>query len=109
MAEDHVGKTADPGQVKKAGERAKLTRQTELRDLLHVLTDREGRRFVWRYLSEAGVFRSSFHQSGSVVFWNEGKRQMGLTLLADVMEADPSAYMTMATEAQQDEAKQPSS
>lgn len=108
MAEEHVGKAADPGQVKKAGERAKLTRQTELRDLLHVLRDRDGRRFVWRQLGLAGVFQTSFHPSGSVVYYNEGKRQMGLTLLADLMEADPSAYVTMAMEAHQDEAKQAS-
>src|SRR3990167_2660998 len=106
MAEDHVGKAADPGQVKKAGERAKQLRQTELRDLLHVLTDRDGRRFIWRQLAMAGVFQTSFNQNNSLMSFNEGKRQIGLALLADLMEADPSAYMTMATEAQQDEAKQ---
>lgn len=106
MAEDHVGKAADPAQIKKASERAKLTRQTELRDLLHVLDERPGRRVVWRLLAQAGVFQTSFHPSGSVVYFNEGKRQIGLTLMADIMEADPTAYLKMAQEAQSDEAKQ---
>ena len=105
MAEDHVGKAADPAQIKKAGERAKLTRQTELRDLLHVLDERPGRRFVWRFLSECGIYKSSFHPSGSTVYFLEGRRDVGLKLLADVMEVNPEAYLQMAKEARADEEK----
>ena len=105
MADEHVNKTADPGQVKKAGERAKLTRKRELDDLLVVLSTLNGRRFIWRQLSECGIYKSSFHPSGSTVYFMEGRRDVGLKLLADVMEVSPEAYSTMATEAQQDEAK----
>jgi len=100
-----VGNAADPEQVRRAGERSLSFRQQELNDLAYVLSSRQGRRFLWRQLCEAGVFKSSFHQSGSVVYFNEGRREVGLKLLADLTEVDPSMYHQMAQEAKLDEVK----
>lgn len=100
-----VGNAADREQVKRAGEREQSRKQMEVNDVAFVLSSRQGRRFIWRELAECGVFRSSFHSSGSVVYFNEGRRDVGLKLLADVMEADPLAYQTMANEAKSDESK----
>ena len=54
----------------------------------------------------AGVFaradlpamRTSFNASGSVMAFNEGQRNIGLMLQAEVLEASPEAYMTMLNE-----------
>ena len=100
-----VGNAADPEQVKRAGERELSNRERELNDLAFVLTHRQGRRVIWRQLTEAGVFKSSFHTSASVVYFNEGRRDLGLRLLADVMETDATAYHLMASEAKADESK----
>jgi len=44
------------------------------------------------------VNRTSFNNSGSVMAFNEGQRNIGLMLQAEVLEANPDAYMTMLTE-----------
>jgi hypothetical protein len=91
-------------QVKAARLRAKFLRQQELNDTKNILATAWGRRFVWRYLGEAGVFHTSFRREcPHETSFNEGMRQVGLKLLADVMDADPEAYAKMTKEAQESE------
>lgn len=96
---------ADKRQVKKAGQRARLERKRELDDLRAVLATPEGRRLLWRHLAEAGVFRLSFaHGEADTTAFNEGRRSVGLALMADIHALEPSYYLTMATEAAAHEA-----
>lgn len=98
---------ADQRQVKKAKQRERWRRESELRDLSAVCHTREGRRFVWRTLTASGVFRVSFVQGEpeSTAF-NEGRRSLGLSLMADLHELDPSLYGRMGKEALDEEKKQ---
>jgi alkylation response protein AidB-like acyl-CoA dehydrogenase len=59
-------------------------------DLRWLLTDRRGRRFLWRLLDEAGLFDAAVSR--------EGKRRLGLDVLRDVLAADPAAYLAMIQE-----------
>lgn len=59
-----------------------------------------GRRFVWRQLQRAGVFRSSF-TGNSQTFFNEGQRNIGLMLLTDVHEFCPEQYIPMLKESKE--------
>lgn len=94
--------TADKRSVRKAGQKAKHARREELKDLREVLGTSAGRRVVWRQLSQAGVFRLSFvYEETQTTAFNEGRRSMGLSLMADIHELDPELYVTMAREAQQ--------
>ena len=66
-------------------------------DLLRLLADRRGRRFLWRLLVRAGVFRNSVtgpRADGLA----EGRRSLGLGVLNDILAADPSAYLAMIEE-----------
>lgn len=85
---------ADEQQISNAKQKEKLGRERELNDLKFLLSSEQGRRFVWRYLELCGVFKSSFTGS-SETFFLEGQRNIGLKLLADVMEADPESYIKM--------------
>jgi hypothetical protein len=85
--------------VKKLSFKAKLGREQEVSDIRKILESDYGRRFVWRYLTTAGVFQTSF-TGNSTTFFNEGRRDVGLKILADVMEAMPDAYIQMAKESQ---------
>lgn len=67
-------------------------------DLRWLMEQKRGRRVVWRILEEAGIYRSVFHTSGSVMAFNEGQRNAGLRLLDQVMRAAPQQYMTMLEE-----------
>jgi hypothetical protein len=65
-----------------------------------VMSSVEGRRFVWRLLERAGVFRTSF-TGNSTTFFNEGMRNMGLMVLGDVHEACAESYIVMMNESKQ--------
>lgn len=91
---------ADKGQVKEQENKERRGRERELGDIRWILSSPQGRRFFWRYLGECGVFKTSFTGS-SQTFFNEGQRNVGLMLLADLNEAQPDAYVTMMKEAKE--------
>lgn len=93
---------ADDRQVQDGGRREKSIRERELEDVRAILASPQGRRFMWRYLAICGVFRSSWTPSAEIHF-NEGRRDIGLHLLADVNDADPEAYVRMMQEAKRDQ------
>lgn len=97
-----VGNAADPRQVKAAKKQEKANRERERADLQNILESVQGRRFIWKYLRDAGVFRLSFlpGDSHSTAF-HEGRRSQGLSLMLDVMQLDPLLYFKMAKEAQE--------
>ena len=70
----------------------------ETDDLKVVLKKPEGRRFVYKMLNECGVFKASFTLNSMQTAFNEGKRDIGLALLADLDKAEPQAYSQMLTE-----------
>jgi hypothetical protein len=94
-----VSNAADPAQVGKAREREREQEHDARADLSTLMGQAYGRRIVWRLLGECGVFRSSFHTSGSTVYFLEGRRDVGLRLMADVLQAAPEAYLLMQSEA----------
>lgn len=98
-----VGNAADKEQTEKADWKATDLRKRQLEDLRAVLEGSFGRRFVWRYLGLCGVFHSSFAVNAEQTAFNEGQRNIGLQLLADVNEADPDAYAKMLNEKKAEE------
>lgn len=92
---------ADEENVRTRKRKDESIRDRELADLKMVMDSLEGRRFVWRLLDKAGVFRTSF-TGNSTTFFNEGMRNMGLVVLADVHEACAEQYIQMMTEAKKD-------
>lgn len=77
-----------------------LRRKQQIVDLGAVMDSPEGRRFVWRMLSEAGVFRPSFIAGAAdVTAFNEGSRNFGLILLAEIMAELPESFLIMQREA----------
>lgn len=98
-----VGNASDPAQVSAAEEKAVFGRKRELSDLRHVLSSPQGRRFVWRYLGACGVFTQRNCFEPNQTFYNEGRRSIGLQILSEVTEAEPSAYLTMAQEAKKEQ------
>ena len=77
---------------------ARERRRKELDDLRWWLGHPQGRRIITRMLEEAGVFRSSFNHSGSVMAFSEGKRHIGLFLTGELLEASADGYMKVLKE-----------
>ena len=72
-------------------------RELQIKDVRWLMAHAEGRRIVWRLLEHAGIYRTSF-TGNSGTFFNEGRRDVGLFLLAEVHEAAPQAYTKMLRE-----------
>lgn len=74
-------------------------RRQDIQDLRALLHTREGARFLSRLFDMAGVFTISYvsGDSGATAF-NEGVRNVGLRVYADVLEADenPEALLRAA-------------
>lgn len=94
-----MANAADEGAVQGASRKQKANRQTQVNDVAWVLSTPQGRRFIWRYLEDCKVFQTTFNPSGSIMTYQEGQRNVGLMLLADVNESQPEAYILMMNEA----------
>ena len=99
--------THDPTDTRLQEREAQLEEQTareirklEVADLKWLAGNVQGRRFIWRLLDRAGIYRSSFNHSGSLMAFSEGKRDMGLFLLAEVSEASPNGFLKLIAENQ---------
>ena len=94
----YVTNAANETQVKEAGQKETRVRNTHYEDVKWVLSSQAGRRVLHKYLMDAGILVTSFNNSGSITAFNEGQRNMGLKLLADIEEADPEMYTLMRQE-----------
>jgi len=90
----YVKDSSNRDQVRDAQRKVRFKREDELNDIRDLLTLPSGQRFLWRYLEVCGVFRSSWSPSAEIHF-NEGRRDIGLRILADITEADPKALITL--------------
>jgi hypothetical protein len=88
--------------TKVAARRGKVARGDERRrnGLRQLLRTPEGRAWLWWLLGECGIFRSCF-TGNSTTFFNEGKREVGLPIMAELTEHFPDEYLLMAKEAKQ--------
>jgi len=82
-----------------ADEKARIDRLTEIGDFKWIVSNKRGRRFVWRLLEQAGVFRLSFTPGDhSLTAFNEGRRNFGLQVWAMIQEHAPESYALMLSE-----------
>lgn len=81
-----------------AEEARRLARAIEIDDVKWLMSDKRGRRFMWRLLAGTGLYRSSFVTNAMQVSFNEGQRQVGLGWLGEVMENTPENFNVMTTE-----------
>jgi len=82
---------------KKIDERNKYLQERNSSDYQKILKMPEGRRQLYRILEDCGVFQVSF-TGNSETFFREGKRSIGLLILADIMEAEPEKLLQMQNE-----------
>jgi hypothetical protein len=78
--------------------RTKLSQEIADADLKWVMGRERGRRFVWRLLEHAGVYRTSFSTNALQMAFNEGNRNIGLPLLADINALCPDLVQLMLKE-----------
>lgn len=91
----------EDARIKARAERhAALVRDRQVAELRHMLSTEGGRAFMWRLLSECGLYASSYvGELPLAMARNEGKRHIGLWLLGELTAVDPLVYAKMQREA----------
>lgn len=74
-------------------------------DFKWLLDDPRGRRFVWQLMGRCNVFSPVFNTHGGLMNFNEGRRDTGLFLLAEINRLCPAQFAVMAAENQPSEAE----
>lgn len=82
---------------------AELDAIAERDELLWVMSDAKGRRFIWRRLSDAGIYRSTFTGEALGSAFKEGERNAGLRLMALILKHCPERLSQMQKEARNHE------
>lgn len=90
----------DPVAVNKRRKRTGRSRRTRLEFVAAMMSRPEGRAWAYDQLAQAHMFHTSFvPDNPHKTSFNEGERNAGLRLLADIEAAAPGEYMTMMREA----------
>jgi len=79
--------------------RAELAQQRADADLLFVMSDERGRRFIWRELGRCGLHAQTYSPNNSEQSFNAGQRNAAIRLNLDVMRVSPDLYLLMQQEA----------
>lgn len=67
-------------------------------DTKWLMSTKKGRRIVWRLLELARVFRLSYDTNPMAMAFNEGNRNFGNQLLAEIQSLCPERYLEMLRE-----------
>lgn len=65
---------------------------------IFALSDRNGRKLIWDWLAHCGVFGASFDRDPGKMAFNEGRRDVGLWILAQIEAEHPGTYAVMQRE-----------
>ena len=82
--------------------RGRIRDQLVAQGLKECVSTRQGRAFLNAIVAECGVYRTSFTSNNSAVFFNEGRRNVGLFLHAMLLKAHPDELLTMMKESNYD-------
>lgn len=83
--------------------RVQLDAEAERDELLWLMSDKRGRRFMWRLLERAGIYRSSFTGEALSSAMKEGMKQEGLHQMNLVTRHCLPRFIEMQQEARTNE------
>lgn len=85
--------------VKKRQKKAKLEAERALEDMRQLLAASGNRAFLWRLLTECGVYRTNSEPDQGPMAFREGRRSIGLWILNEMLAARSESYTLMRDEA----------
>ena len=81
--------------------REKIAQENEAADVKWLMSNKRGRRVIWRLLDQSGVFKLSFNTNAMAMAFAEGNRNYGNRMLSMIHSLCPELYPTMVKEANQ--------
>ena len=98
MQDKGVYNAGDEESVKEKKTKTQLRKEQEVEELKQVLSTKVGRNVLWRVLAKCGIFEGTF-TGNSNTFFKEGRRSVGIEILADICKANDMAFINMQIEA----------
>jgi hypothetical protein len=95
MARNRVAENA--AEVEEQESRLKIVKDRTINDLKQILETKEGRRWVFGLLEKCHVFHSVM-TGNSYTFFNDGMRQVGLSIIEELGAVDPNMFGNMFAE-----------
>jgi len=86
-----AGETKSKAQEKREEQEAK-------NDIIAVMKTPEGRRYVWRLLEKAGVFRTPYRGSTNDTMVRIGNHSIGVEIMTEIIDANAELYLLMQKE-----------
>jgi hypothetical protein len=93
-----VKNASDPQQVKAGKKKEKSRHWQDMQDIKAIAETPEGRRFFHRYISKICKVFKTVYQGDAGIYFNEGKRVVGTTMLLDLRNAAPDALLEILTQ-----------
>lgn len=90
----------NPEHVQERNREVKIKRREEFEDLKVVLSTGPGRRWLWNHISALGPFRTPFGLDPHMSYFNGGRQNVALELIAEITQASPNLYALMQKENQ---------
>lgn len=75
-----------------------MPRREHLAHLTRVMSDPQGREYLYDLLASLHIYSTSFSTDALIMAFNEGQRNVGIRLTADIVEAAPDMYLQMLKE-----------
>src|SRR6266436_9303402 len=90
---------SDRKSIRRAEKAARQADRARQEVIVNLMSTTFGRAWLWDILTSCHVFGQTFSADPLMTAFGEGRRAVGLALLADVMSACPDQYITAAREA----------
>lgn len=85
-------------QVRERKTKAQIQREQEMEDLKVILALPQARRVFARFLRFSRPLEPVVNNSGSITYFQEGRRNVGLFLLSEIRQADSKAAAEIVSE-----------
>jgi hypothetical protein len=100
MTEQSTYNAGDEGQVARAQQKQKTREILKRSALRKIMSDAEGRIWMWDLLTMSGLYHSSFSTDALAMAFTEGHRNIGLRIMAEINRISPELYARMVAENQ---------
>jgi hypothetical protein len=93
-----MASATNEARIKRQRAQIRKDRETDKTVIIALMSNPDGRRWVWNKLSEAQIFVEGESLDHAVLAYQKGMRNSGLRLLASVSTHTPEMYVRMTQE-----------
>ena len=90
--------SADRKSIRAREKAAKVNDELRATVIREIMSTTTGRMWMWDHLAECSIFHQTFTSDPLTTAFNEGRRSIGLSVMADILRTCPDQYITAMRE-----------